>query len=433
MTDTSAPAPSAAPAPQPAPQPAPARSEVQINQNPTNAPRPIPQQAVPAPDKGNGRASVRESLAAAFERSQSKQPAAKTERAEPKAAEAKAGHNQPPEETPRLNLKKPPDQQGEPQPRDRGRFAPREQADATNGTPNVATNQAGNVAQNNAMQGNAGTDGQPYKRLPPHAPYADPPARMAEHGKRDWADTPESVRGEVHRVQAEFGKAYQYYKDAHDAFKPVERFHQMAQQHGTTLEQALQNYTTIEQKLRADPVAGLDQIVNNLGLKDPKTGQKIGLRDIAHYVLNSSPEQLRQVQQGNQQQAAAHQIGALYNEITTLKQAMHQWQTEQQFTHVRSALDQFADTHPRLDELGVPIEQELKLGFDLETAYRRAELLYPATHAAQTRNPPAQTRQTDRSISGSPDVAPSNGASRKQKPSGSPREALENAYARLNS
>jgi hypothetical protein len=274
---------------------------------------------------------------------------------------------------------------------------------------------------------------QPYKKLPPHAPYAEPPPRMAEHGKRDWANTPETVRGEVDRMNGEFSKAIQQYQGVAEAFRPVARFHQMAQQHGTTLEQALHNYTTIETKLRQDPIAGLDQIVNNLGLKDPKTGQKIGLRDIAHYVLNSSPEQLRQVQQGNQQQAAASQIGALYQEITGLKQALKQWQDAQQFTHVRSALDQFADTHPRLDELGVPIEQELKLGFDLETAYRRAELLYPATHAAQTRDPPAQTRQTDRSISGNPGVAPSNGASRKQKPSGSPREALENAMQRLNS
>jgi hypothetical protein len=401
---------------------------VQINQNPTNAPRPIPQQAVPAPDKGNGRASIRESLAAAFERSQSKQPAAKTERAEPKAAEAKAGHNQPPEETPRLNLKKPPDQQGEAQPRDRGRFAPR-----TDQQPQNQPNPGGQAEIGTNQQPSPQSGQQEYRRLPPHAPYAEPPARMAEHGKRDWANTPETVRGEVDRMNGEFSKAIQQYQGVAEAFRPIARFHQMAQQHGTTLEQALHNYTTIETKLRQDPIAGLDQIVNNLGLKDPKTGQKIGLRDIAHYVLNSSPEQLRQVQQGNQQQAAAHQIGALYQEITGLKEAVQQMHTQQQFTHVRSALDIFADTHPRLDELGVPIEQELKLGFDLETAYRRAELLYPATHAAQTRNPPAQTRQTDRSISGSPDVAPSNGASRKQKPSGSPREALENAMQRLNS
>jgi hypothetical protein len=427
MSDTSAPAPSA-PANSPAPAATP--NETPINPSQPTLPNPVGPQTAPAPEGRSRSDTIRGSLQAAFDRANSPPPKDKpAPKPAPKAAEAKAGHNNPPEETPKLNLRKAPDAQEIP--RDKGRFAPRS-ASATSPTPEAnatkTPEQAGNIAQNGAQPGQ-----QEYRRLPPHAPYAEPPARMAEHGKRDWANTPETVRGEVDRMNGEFSKAIQQYQGVAEAFRPVARFHQMALQHGTTLEQALHNYTTIENKLRQDPIAGLDQIVNNLGLKDPKTGQKIGLRDIAHYVLNSSPEQLRQVQQGNQQQAAAHQIGALYNEITGLKQAVQQMHTQQQFTHVRSALDIFADTHPRLDELGVPIEQELKLGFDLETAYRRAELLYPATHAAQTRDPPAQTRQTDRSISGNPGVAPSNGASRKQKPSGSPREALQNAMARLNS
>ena len=84
----------------------------------------------------------------------------------------------------------------------------------------------------------------------------------------------------------------------------------MAQEHGTTLQQALDNYVGIEQKLREDPIAGLDVIVNNLGLTDPETKQRIGLRDIAYHVLSQSPEQLKQVQYGNSQQAAKHQIGS---------------------------------------------------------------------------------------------------------------------------
>ena len=430
MTDTSAPAPSAAPATQPAPQPAPARSEVPINPAPTNAPRPIPQQAVPVPEK-----SVRGSLQAAFDRAQNPPP--KGERPKPKeappAAEAKAGHNQPPEETPKLDLKKRPDEQ--PQPRDKGRFAPR---DATNQAENVASGEQTEKQGLNAPFQVREQTGD-YKRLPPHAPYADPPPRMAEHGKRDWADTPETVRGEVARMHQEFGKAVQHYQGVAEAFKPIAKYHQMAQQHGTTLEKALDNFVGIETKLRQDPIAGLDQIIYNLDLKDPQTGQRLGLRDIAYHVLSSSPEQLKQVQLGNSQQAASQQIGELHQKVSALERQNQQMQYErqyqQQFTYTRSAIDQFAETHPRIDEptFGEIVKNEISLGFDLPTAYRRAELLNPATHAAQTRDPPAQTRQTDRSISGSPDVAPSNGASRKQKPSGSPREALENAMQRLNS
>ena len=110
----------------------------------------------------------------------------------------------------------------------------------------------------------------------------------------------------------------------------------MAKQHGTTLERALTNYVGMEQKLRADPIAGLDQIVNNLGLKTPD-GQRIGLRDIAYQVLSQSPEQLRQPQMGNQQQEPpSHQIGALHQEIAGLKNTLQQMHNQQQFTYTRS-------------------------------------------------------------------------------------------------
>ena len=94
---------------------------------------------------------------------------------------------------------------------------------------------------------------------------------MAEHARREWAAAPESVRGEVHRMHNEFSQAYNQMKGAHDAFQPIARFHQMAQEHGTTLDRALENYTSMERKLRSDVVGGLDVIVNNLGLTDPAT------------------------------------------------------------------------------------------------------------------------------------------------------------------
>jgi hypothetical protein len=105
--------------------------------------------------------------------------------------------------------------------------------------------------------------------------------------------------------------------------------------------------------------------------------------------------------------------------------------TVQQFHQTRSAVDQFADSHPRFDELGDLIQNEINLGFDLETAYRRAELLRPGTHAPQKGNPSAQTRTTDRSISGAPsDVTASNAASRRpREASRSPREAVQRAIA----
>ena len=201
-----------------------------------------------------------------------------------------------------------------------------------------------------------GTNQQPGQQranpLPDHAPYREPPPRFSEPGKAEWAAAPESVRGDVYRMHHEFDGAYQQYRGAAEAFMPVAKYHQMAQQHGTTLEKALENYIGMEQKLRADPVAGLDNIVNNLGLTDPETGRRLNLRDIAYHVLSQTPEQLKQLQQGNQQQRgpAADRRAAPGSCGVEKRLASDAYCAAVHYT--RSQVDQFADQHPRFDELG---------------------------------------------------------------------------------
>ena len=403
----------------------PATNEAVISPSP-NRPAPVGPQTPDKTPQQRRSETASDAVKAAFERAQNPPPKQarppRDDKPAPKAAEAKAGHNQPPEETPKLDLKKRPDQQAQPR-GDRGQFAPRQKDES----------QAGIVGMPGHAQQNDAQNGQTAPRLPPHAPFAEPPARVSEAARRDWAATPETVRGDIHRLHQEADGIYRRYRGDFETMETIRPFHQMAQQHGTTLQKALSNYVNMELKLRADPVAGLDVIVNNLNLRAPN-GQKLTFRDIAYHVLSQSPERTQQLQLGNQQQAASQQIGALHQEISGLKQYLHQMHTQQQFVYTRSAVDQFAASHPRFDELGEVVRRELELGFDLDTAYKRAELLHPATHADQTRNTSAQTRDsTDRSIHGSPDVAPSNGASRRPKEaSRTPRDAVLSAVSRYN-
>jgi hypothetical protein len=420
MTDQSAPVapPSSSPPTSPQTSQASANlSEVSLDTNQISSPNPVSNQA---PDKSPP--SRREAIQAAFDRANKPRPGIadkSADKAKALPAEAKAGHNNPPEPTEKIDLKKRPDEQ----PRDKGRFAPRQS------TNSEFVDKEQNATAAKGMDGTR--PAAPHPTLPENTPFRDPPQRMADHAKAVWASTPEPVRGEIHRMHQEFGNAYNQLKPIADAFQPIARFHQMAQQHGTTLERALTNYTSMEQKLRSDVVGGLDVIVNNLGLKAPD-GSRIGLRDIAYHVLSQSPEQLKQLQMGNTQNAASQQIGALHQKISGLEHALNQMHTAQQFSYTRSQVDQFADSHPRFDELGAQIKAELDLGFDLPTAYRRAELLAPATQAAQTRGitPSAQTRPADRSISGSPGGTAQAAPRRSEKPVGR-REAIENAVKRV--
>jgi hypothetical protein len=347
----------------------------------------------------------------------------------------KAGHNQPPEETPKektappLDLKKRPDEQ--PQPRERaehGHFAAK-QADA-----NTA------AGQQKTQAGQPNPSGQPAPpaswnivQLPEGAPHRNPPRRWSQQAQAEWAAAPESVRASVQRMNKEFSQAYGRMRADTEAMNAIRPFHQMAQQHGTTLDRALNNYVGMENKLRADPIAGLDLIVNNLNLRTPD-GQKLTFRDIAWHVLNQSPDQHKTLQLANTQTAISHQMGQLHQQQQAIARGLQQLHYERRFSHTRAGVDRFAETHPRLDELGDLIERELKLGFDLPTAYQRADLLRPATHAAQTRTAAAQTRTSDRSIHGAPDSGSSNGASRSRsdsKPVGR-RDSIANAIKRVN-
>jgi hypothetical protein len=391
----------------PTPVPAPA-NEVVVNQNPTNSPTPVGQQAPDKPvDQIKGSEhrpqSRREAIQAAFDKA-TKEQAAKA----PKA-EAKIGHNQPPEETVKETPKEPPKEQ----PRDRGRFAsPQPRAEEQTQKPQ---------------------EPQKPQPLAEAAPYREPPQRLSDKAKADWAATPESVRGDMHRMIQETEGGIKRYRADHEAMNTIRPYHELATKQGTTLDRALSNYVGMEMKLRADPLSGLDIIVNNLNLRTPD-GRQITLRDIAHHIVSQTPEQFAMRQNSNAQMAQSHQMQNMQQRMETLEQHAQRMQYQEHYAQTRGQVDQFADTHPRFDELGASIqgilEENPNLG--LKRAYVIAESETPS-HAAQTRNPTtAQTRPADKSISGAPDAGPSNGTSkRNQKPVGR-REAIQNAINRVN-
>jgi hypothetical protein len=400
--------------------------EAVIDPSPVNIPSPIGPQSAPAPVRDDFKGSEhrpesrRETIQRAFER-------ARTDPVPTSRPKPGLGHNQPPEPTPKerpaepkLDLKKrpvdePPQREGRRR-GEHGHFAARD-ATRTDGQQTQAGQRSGQPAPI-------------HNPLPAHAPYREPLPRMDAQARADWPAAPESVRASVHRMHREFSNASQKMRGLFEAMAPITPYHRMAREHGTTLERALHNYTSMEAKLRADPIGGLDVIIANLNLRTPD-GQRLGLRDIAWHVLNQTPEQHQLVQSQNAQGALAEQLAQVRQRQQALEYHQAQMHHAQQFAHMRGQVDRFAETHPRLDELGTLIEHELRLGFDLPTAYRRADLLHPAghaTHAAQTRTAPAQTR-IDRSLTGAPDSS-LNGGPRRQKPSATPREAAANAFRR---
>jgi hypothetical protein len=406
--------------------------DVPVNQTPVDQPRPIGDQAPPKPEgqesNKQSHSSRREALTNAFARAKEEQEeAAKNV---PKRAKPGMGHNQPPEAMAKEVTK--PDKAEQPAERlqryrEGGKFAR---------DPNKAP-----AEQQQLPLGEQQQQPRQIKPLADNAPYRDAPKRWSEQTQQEWHATPESVRGAVYNMAREFQGAYAKYKADHDTMEELRPYHDLATKQGTSIRKAIDNYYGMELKLRQDLIGGLDVIVQNVARSQGLTGSHGGpltIQDVAHHIATMSPEQHQLTQQRNLQQSAEHRLGQMQQRVEQQEQALNQILYQQKYTYTRSQVDQFAETHPRFDELGDLIKSELDLGFTLEQAYIRADRLRPSdTHAAQTRTQSAQTRKT--SISGAPDgtgrtgnTRPSDGRRGANGEAKHPtrREALERAIRR---
>jgi hypothetical protein len=397
---------------------------VVIDQNPANPPAPVGSQAPPSPQ---ARAeSRREAIQKSFTKS-------REGKAFPEA-QAKPGHNRPPEplaataapaspkeKTPPpaggIDLRRPPSANTALPPArgEHGHFAPR-------------ADRAQQPAAQQAPQG---------QQLPASDPYREPLARMSQAAKANWHAAPAHVRAEVHRMHREFSNFHQQARQLHEAFKPLQPYYDLARSQGTSLDRALNNYVSMENKLRADPIGGLDVLVRNMNLRTPD-GQQITLADIAQYVLSRTPEQHAQMQTQNLTSAHNSHINQLTQQISQLAGVVQHMQARQQYRNqyrqMKRGVDRFAATHPRIDEPGFGdiVVQELKAGHQLDHAYARANLLRPPGRT----NPAAQTRAPDRSISGSPAGAPATFDGRTPRRAGQPppsrRDIIAHAVRRAS-
>ena len=143
------------------------------------------------------------------------------------------------------------------------------------------------------------------------SPHHEPPSRLDDAAKAEWSAAPESVKGAVHRAFREMESGIQKHREAAEAFEPLRQFHDLARQGGTDLQTALSRYVGLEQELRRDPIAGLEIVVQNLGLKGPN-GQPATLRDVAAFVLGQKPDQV-----ASRQEAV---IGQLRQQVQQLQQ-----------------------------------------------------------------------------------------------------------------
>lgn len=269
------------------------------------------------------------------------------------------------------------------------------------------------------------------------------PQRFHDVAKQEWANTPESVRAEVHRSISELENGLTQYRQSHEKYEAIREYDEMATQYGTNIKDALANYTGIERLMHQDPFAALEQIVGNVaahrGWKN-QDDSPVTFRDLAAHYLNMPAGQAASRQDATMQRLS-EQVATLTSRSETLEQALNETRQRE----AKAFMDNFSKSHPRVEELADDIALLLESGRarDLDDAYSLADRMNPSrallaqaeettteTQTAQTRTkaPPVNPAGA-KSISG----APTAGSDPRQlsKPSGSAREALQKALRKV--
>jgi hypothetical protein len=242
------------------------------------------------------------------------------------------------------------------------------------------------------------------------------PSRFSPDAKAAWATTPEPVKAEINRAMGEMQQGLQEYQTRYAPLKP---FEDAAKQHGTTIEAALQNYTTMENLLTSDPVNAFEKICEFIG----KTPQQF----------------FSEISNGQQQQANVDPIvSQLQQQVQALQQQLSGVSTSiqsQQDAETEQRINAWASDKPRFTELRDTMIQLAQSGManDLDTAYEMATRLKPASVQQQPiiqQKPDlkAQTQKGQLSTVGAP-VSGSNPAYR--KPASSVSESIERSFAQL--
>lgn len=266
------------------------------------------------------------------------------------------------------------------------------------------------------------------KAEPAPSKFAEAPQRFSQDAKQAWRDAPEPVKAEIHRAVQELESGIEQYRQTVEPLKP---YMDMAKQHNTTVQAALDQYIGFNRTLESNPMQALDLIFQRIGMSP---------HEYAAAMMNQEPDETARQYDSRMRQLQG-QVMQLSQQLQGVTTNFQQSVTEQQQRTVEAEIASFRQQsgHERFDELEGAIAKEIEHGYDLPEAYKRAAMLNPSPEtalqpAAQPQTPPQappdpadQTRKEKGSLSvtGAPDQG-SNPKTKKAPPSA--REALENAF-----
>lgn len=287
--------------------------------------------------------------------------------------------------------------------------------------------------------------GAPEERQSEGRKYSEPPARFLPEARQKWANVPNEVKSEFHRVSQEFEAEIQKHKAATERYEPIRQFDEIAKQNGRELKDSLTRVVQIENALARNPIAGLEAVLREVGPRKAD-GSHLSLLEVAQHIVQS-PQTYQQAMQSSAPQMQAQRApDPVKQEVEALRQEIQMMKAEQT---VVPLITRFAETHPDYTALEDQIAKILDSGVvekiygtglsaeqRLAEAYRMAGGRGPSSRSEEPAEvsahsaPVTASRPVDpdgqKSIKGAPTSGQSGDPPRKFK---SNREALEAAFA----
>lgn len=269
--------------------------------------------------------------------------------------------------------------------------------------------------------------------------HPEPPARFLPEARSKWANVPNEVKAEFHRVSQEMETENQQFRSSHERYSQLKDFDDLARSNGRDLRESLTKINEVENAMRQNPIAGLDAVLREIGPRK-QDGSPLSIMDVAEYLTQNPQAYRPQMQTAPQaQQPQSNQ------EIEALKAEVQNLRAEQTVVPV---IQRFADAHPDFDAMSGRVTEILTSGVieklygnglsldqKLSEAYRmaggqgsssRSDTETETTHSEAERSARPVDLDGQKSIKGAPTAGHTGEPRWKPK---SNREALERAFA----
>ncbi|GLQ53759.1 hypothetical protein [Devosia nitrariae] len=255
--------------------------------------------------------------------------------------------------------------------------------------------------------------------------HAEPPARFLPEARTKWANVPNEVKAEVHRLSKEYEGEIDRHRQATERFEGVKRFDDIARANGRELKDTLNRIVAVEQALARSPIAGLEMILREVGPRKAD-GSPLSLYDVAQSVARQTPQQYAQSLQGALAQRSAARAGGQQRspEVRAMAQEVRSMRIELAASRLEPMLTAFAAAHPDYHALEERIAGVLTSGVidklygtgltpeqRLIEAYRmaggtapssRSEPPAPPSHSSADTAPPVHPEAGKKSVRGAP-------------------------------